>query len=68
MENKSNNYYPEAQAKYKKKAQENLCIMLPKGRKEIWKQCAAAHEMTLTKYLSELIKRDNPEIFDNINP
>lgn len=62
MENKT--YKDTAQARYKKKAQENLCIMLPKGRKEIWKQCANAHGMTLTKYLGNLISRDNPGVFD----
>lgn len=58
-------------ARYKKKAQENLCIMLPKGVKQTWKECAAAHNMTLTSYLQELIRRDNPHVFegpDNNNP
>ena len=66
METKT--YKDSSQAQYKRRARENLGLDLPKGMKEIWKQCAAEHGMTLTSYLSELIKRDNPEIFDNINP
>lgn len=66
MEEKT--YKDSAQSKYKKRARENLGLDLPKGMKAVWKECAAAHGMTLTSYLSELLKRDNPEIFNKIKP
>lgn len=48
-----------SQMKYISEKRERICINLPKGTKDIWKEYAAKRGMSFTEYITKLIAEDN---------